>query len=618
MGNSNLMTESQEYNTLADRYENFEIPAAAIYLKDSKENVIQSKNLEIEEIQVILSADEASSVCLRIGNAFDMESWTIRKDVKDTFALGTVISVALGYCEQLTTVFKGYIEEFCADYQTSPAVVVTAMDMRKRLMQYQRSMYKYSDCTYSELFQTLVEKHSGLYNNLNITATSDKIEIIQNGDDFHFIKNELCARAERAFYVVGEEVYFIKPEDGTKAFITLEWGKHLLSFEQGSRYCNSQIKICCNQENKKENAVTKNFKTYKDMSSLEKKTPIDEYEMEVGASRQELNNFMEKVAAKKKQKQIFGSGIVPGIPEIVPGRHIKISNVDESISGIYYISEVRHHFDSGGFTTQFVIGDREDKWNASLEQEDKKRLQNKNRYGVMRAVVKENWNEECPGKVLVEFQTGESGKSITKWISVANPYCGNGYGFYFLPEIDTEVLVGSQSGDVNSLVVLGSLWNQIDKIPDQTAVEKNTIKKIKTKGGHEICFNDDDEAGGLEIKTSGALCIAMTDKDSIISVSDKEGKNTIKIDSKNGCIQICADKKLTLSVGGKSMAILDGDNKKLSFLADQINQKAGQTLQLDGQMLKMKGDTTQLKGGSSMKLESSGMTEIKGSMVKIN
>ncbi|MDE5777060.1 MAG: phage baseplate assembly protein V [Lachnospiraceae bacterium] len=618
MGNPNLMTESQEYNTLADRYGNFEIPAAAIYLKDSKDNVIQSKNLEIEEIQVTLSADEASSVSFRIGNAFDLESWSIRQEVKDAFALGTIISVALGYCEQLTTVFKGYIEEFCADYQTSPTVVVTAMDLRKRLMQYQNSMYKYSDCTYSELFQTLLEKHSDLYDNLNITATADKIEIIQNGDDFRFIKEELCARAERDFYVAGGEVYFIKPEDGTKAFLTLEWGKHLLSFEQGSRYCNRQIKICCNQENKEENAVTQDLKTYKDISSLEKKVPVDEYEMEVGASQQELNHYMEKMAAQKKQKQIFGSGTVLGIPEIVPGRHIKISNVDESTAGIYYISEVCHHFDSDGFTTRFVIGNREDKWSASFGEEEKKRIQNKNKYGVMRAVVKENWNEDCPGKILVEFQTGESGKSITKWLSVAHPYCGNGYGFYFLPEIDTEVLVGSLAGDVNSLVVLGGLWNQVDKIPEKTAVEKNTIKKIKTKGGHEICFNDDDEAGGIEIKTAGDLHITMKDKDSIISVSDKEGKNAVKIDGKNGCIQICADKKLTFSVGGKNMAVLDGDNKKLSFLADQINQKAGQTLQLEGQMLKIKGDTTQLKGGSSMKLESSGMAEIKGSMVKIN
>lgn len=63
--------------------------------------------------------------------------------------------------------------------------------------------------------------------------------------------------------------------------------------------------------------------------------------------------------------------------------------------------------------------------------------------------------------------------------------------------------------------------------------------------------------------------------------------------------------------------VIDGSNK-VTIEANQIEEKGTQSFQMKTQKLEINGNMTELKASGSMKINSSGMTEIKGSMVKIN
>ena len=102
-------------------------------------------------------------------------------------------------------------------------------------------------------------------------------------------------------------------------------------------------------------------------------------------------------------------------------------------------------------------------------------------YSIATATVQETWNEEAKGMVLVEMCLGEEGKTDTEWIPVMQPYCGNGFGQYFLPEIDSQVVLGFQGGDINCPIVLGCLWNDIDVMPEEAAREGNSLKTIQMR-----------------------------------------------------------------------------------------------------------------------------------------
>ena len=78
----------------------------------------------------------------------------------------------------------------------------------------------------------------------------------------------------------------------------------------------------------------------------------------------------------------------------------------------------------------------------------------------------------------------------TVWARVASPMAGLNYGTYFIPQAGTEVVLAFDGGDVNSAVVIGSLWNQIDRSPGKIPSDPTTTRKISTPTGHEIAFEE--------------------------------------------------------------------------------------------------------------------------------
>lgn len=616
MKNKDCMTANYTYDELVKAYDSFRTPVVAIYTNNSKENVITSKGIVIDGMQVTLSSEEAAGLSFQILNAFDLTTHSMKEDIKGVFSVGTVIKVALGYGSDLTTVFKGYVTNYKTSYQEIPVISVTAVDLRRLMMQNNRKKYKYAKNTYSEVFSQIIKNYENLYDTLHIDSVEGSEELTQNGTDYDFIKEELCHKANREFFVAGGDVYFKKPEKQKTAYLELEWGKNLISFQKGKSYCNQQVKVYSCQEDKTWNTVCKEIKTDDNTPSLTVAPLLEEIELGMGVDTATMNNWVDKKMLEKKNKNNTAAGSLLGLPELVPGRYIQIKGVDLADQGLYYLKEVSHSFGSDGFTTQFSAGNRDDRWVS--EKKNQNEYLTKGCKGVMRAVVKQNWDEEHPGKVLVEFLTGEEGKNGSKWLPVVQPYCGGGYGFYFHPEIDTEVIVGSQMGDVNSMVVLGSIWNQVDQLPEDTAGEKNEVKRIRTKGNHEILFNDDEESGQIQISTGKKLHITLKEKENSICIFDEEEKNGIQINAEKGTLYMKADKKIILSVGNEDMIVLDGNGKKVAMEADKLEEKANQSFQIQAQKLEVKGNMTELKAEGSLKINSSGITEIKGSMVKIN
>lgn len=247
--------------------------------------------------------------------------------------------------------------------------------------------------------------------------------------------------------------------------------------------------------------------------------------------------------------------------------------------------------------------------------------------------VVENWDKDHPGMVKVKIHMEESSENVTGWIPVASPYSGSKYGFYFLPEIDDEVVIAYDHGVGECPVVVGSIWNKENLPPEGAPQEKNTIKMIRTKGGHEIVFEETKDAENICVKSSTGLYLKLEDKPSVVTLSDKDGKNYLKMDCKNGEVTLLADQKISLQANGKEMLLLDGKADKIVASAKQIQLKASASFQAEGKSTEIKGDSTKVSANSSMEVqgvnttvkgsaklgvESSGMTEVKGSMVKIN
>jgi uncharacterized protein involved in type VI secretion and phage assembly len=69
----------------------------------------------------------------------------------------------------------------------------------------------------------------------------------------------------------------------------------------------------------------------------------------------------------------------------------------------------------------------------------------------------------------VHFPWLREDKGAEAWARVSLPLGGNATGFWTLPEVGDEVLVGFEHGDLQRPVVLGSLWNGSDIPPGDGA-----------------------------------------------------------------------------------------------------------------------------------------------------
>lgn len=235
---------------------------------------------------------------------------------------------------------------------------------------------------------------------------------------------------------------------------------------------------------------------------------------------------------------------------------------------------------------------------------------------TVRGIVKENWNQEHPGMVRVEYELGESGKMVSNWAQVLTPYAAPDAGIYFLPEVGSAVAVNFINGSPNCPVVIGSMWNKSAARPADGPAEKNIRKIIRTKSGTGICFSDEKNKEAISIVTKGGLNIQLSDEKKTLSVRDKEGKNTIVMDTEKGSLKINADKELTLCVGGTAAVTIKANQVEIK--SGTVVLDASQKLDASGQTTNVKGSQIQMKADASMKVESGGITEVKGNMVKVN
>ncbi|MCF6155903.1 MAG: phage tail protein [Candidatus Brocadia sp.] len=155
-------------------------------------------------------------------------------------------------------------------------------------------------------------------------------------------------------------------------------------------------------------------------------------------------------------------------------------------------------------------------------------------YGVVIGIVMSNHDPDGLGRVKVNFPwRGINDESY--WARVAAPMAGNGRGTVFYPEVNDEVLVAFEHGDINHPYVIGALWNGVDTPPETNANGQNNIRKIRSRSGHEIIFNDDNTAmqEKIEIHTNAGHKIVLDDAagQEKIEIVDKTGSNKITIDS---------------------------------------------------------------------------------------
>jgi uncharacterized protein involved in type VI secretion and phage assembly len=213
-------------------------------------------------------------------------------------------------------------------------------------------------------------------------------------------------------------------------------------------------------------------------------------------------------------------------------------------------------------------------------------------YGVVVGVVTNNQDPDKGGRVKVKFPWLDEDDE-SNWARVATTMAGNNRGTFFLPEVDDEVLVAFEHGNVEQPYVIGALWNGVDTPVRDNADGKNNLRVIRSRSGHEFIFSDEDGKEQVEIKTKAGHQFLLDDTSGSekIAIKDKSGNNSIEIDTAQNSIAISAQTKITLKAQTVEITADTSMNLKtaqLEIAADAAATfKSSATLTIQGSLVKI-------------------------------
>jgi type VI secretion system secreted protein VgrG len=158
------------------------------------------------------------------------------------------------------------------------------------------------------------------------------------------------------------------------------------------------------------------------------------------------------------------------------------------------------------------------------------------------AKVIDNNDPDGLGRVKVEFYWA-GGNIKSDWMRLIQLHAGAGKGFYFVPEVGEEVLVGFEGGSAERPYVMGTQYNGSESSGYSSS--GNDQKVIHTRSGTKMIFNDAEGS---------------------VLIEDPSG-NTWKMDGQ-GNIEVNTPKNFTVNAG-----------ENITFTAGQnISGNAGENI----------------------------------------
>jgi len=489
----------------------------------------------------------------------------------DSVGPGVALEVLGRSGRSYETLFDGEIVELELEFRSSTQrLIVRAMDRLHRLTRgrHVRSFVNVSD---SDLVEKMAAE-SELQAETDAPGEIHEYVFQNNETNLAFLQRRARALGCQ-LYAEGKTLHFVQP-DLTSEPVALKWGETLTEFlprlttldqvrsvtVRGWDPTTRQEVIGQIDDGKRTSALGESRAGAELVSEAFQAEPAL-YVTRTVRSQGEAENLARSIADARAERAIEAEGVCTGQPGVRAGARIRLEAVGDRFGGTYSVTTASHRYTPDeGYSTEFTISGRSPTTLLDLmapPEEDRPTL--------AVAIVTDNQDPKNEGRVKVRYPWLSSDHA-SDWARVVSPGGGAGRGLQVLPEINDEVLVGFELGDLHHPYVLGGLWNGQDPPPEPSAevIGDGEVQRrlFRSRTGHMLLWDDSDPGGG-------------------ITIEDRNG-NRVHLDSKEDGITIEARGDITLRAEGA------------------LRLEAGAALELEGMGVTMDGKTGQVKISGSI------------------
>ena len=206
------------------------------------------------------------------------------------------------------------------------------------------------------------------------------------------------------------------------------------------------------------------------------------------------------------------------------------------------------------------------------------------RYGKFRGFVTDNKDPEKRGRLKLSVPSVLADQD-TDWALPCLPYGGaDQQGMFMVPEVEAQVWVEFEEGDIHRPIWVGTFWQQESDVPGDASKEEPTTRLFQTKSGHILQF--DDEEGEEQIRLfHRADAEMLIDKNGTISLTDTSG-GKLTMDAENNEIIVEDANGNTMTMNSSGTIIEDANGNRIEMAAAGIT--------VEGQKIVVRGSQVHL------------------------
>jgi uncharacterized protein involved in type VI secretion and phage assembly len=194
------------------------------------------------------------------------------------------------------------------------------------------------------------------------------------------------------------------------------------------------------------------------------------------------------------------------------------------------------------------------------------------RFGKFRATVVDNQDPQQRGRLRLQIPA-VLGDQQSDWALPCAPYGGKqGEGFFMVPDVDAQVWVEFEEGDIHKPIWVGTFWQQQSDVPEDAAKDEPTTRLLRTRSGHILQFDDaeGEERFRLFHPSEAEMII---DPDGSITLTDASGA-VLKMDAENNEITLEDATGNTLTMNSAGTRVEDANGNVIEMAAAGITAEA--------------------------------------------
>lgn len=356
--------KSYTFDDLNKKYDRFSAPCFAISVGGTK---LSEDGMTVTSLEVELSADGTAGGCsFVVDGQYNHEHSKWENKALDLVKVGAELTVRGGYVKD-QELFYGYVDDYTVDFQADgpPRLSVSGLDGLGYLMSFREPLYGGKKKA-GEIVKSILQKSvsAGFAKKVTMgTLTDFETPILKEQvDDWKFL-NLMAMRFGVSLLAIDGELIFDNVTSDTSPIMTLSFDKGLFSFQKRVSLAHQVGKVVIMGRDVNQKAIKGEASSVsvggsgKSASQLVpdlKNATLQEFN-EYVRTQQECKSVAQSRLDGIAMGLVSGGGTCVGMPELIPGRYLKIDGMDAKSNGTYFISKVRHLFEQNGYQTAFEI-----------------------------------------------------------------------------------------------------------------------------------------------------------------------------------------------------------------------------------------------------------------------